>query len=353
MPYLPKLLLMLTTFAHPVSEQTDLTPDCSAAAIASENVIHHETTQFNPAHCLAAAPPETGTNGGGLPIDALRASKLYREYERAFSESLGLPLVLRAVESWQLPYRGKRSENLFCAMIATRSRSCASCLRTTQRLSMMAAERPATITCPTGLTETAVPVRLNHRLVGFLQTGQVFNKAPNQLQFERTTKLLSQWGVTAREEHLRDLYFGTRMMTAQQHQAVVSLLTIFGQHLSLVGEQIIAWERNSEPPIIARAKAYILEHQSEDLSLGQIARAVNASSFYFCKLFKKSTGINFVDYLSRLRIDKAKNLLMNPNCLISEIAFEVGFQSLTHFNRVFKKHTGHSPSSYRAQLPTS
>ena len=82
----------------------------------------------------------------------------------------------------------------------------------------------------------------------------------------------------------------------------------------------------------------------------QVAKAVNTSTFYFCKMLKKVTGINFTDYLSRVRIEKSKNLLLNPNLRVSEIAFEVGFQSLTHFNRVFKKILGQSPTEYRAQL---
>jgi AraC-like DNA-binding protein len=67
-------------------------------------------------------------------------------------------------------------------------------------------------------------------------------------------------------------------------------------------------------------------------------------------MFRKITGINFTDYLARLRIERAKNLLLNPNLRISEIAFEVGFQSLTHFNRVFKRVLGQSPTDYRLQL---
>ncbi|NDA68040.1 MAG: AraC family transcriptional regulator, partial [Verrucomicrobia bacterium] len=70
-------------------------------------------------------------------------------------------------------------------------------------------------------------------------------------------------------------------------------------------------------------------------------------------MFKKSTGINFTDYLSRIRIEKAKNLLLNPNLRISEIAYEVGFQSLTHFNRIFKKLAGQSPTLYRMHLPAA
>jgi AraC-like DNA-binding protein len=108
---------------------------------------------------------------------------------------------------------------------------------------------------------------------------------------------------------------------------------------------------NAEPPMITRAKQFIQEHHTEDLSLGMVSRAVNTSTFYFCKMFKKATGINFTDYLSRIRIEKAKNLLLNPNLRISEVAYQVGFQSLTHFNRIFKKLAGQSPTQYRAHLP--
>ena len=90
--------------------------------------------------------------------------------------------------------------------------------------------------------------------------------------------------------------------------------------------------------------------QAEDLSLGQVAKAVNTSIFYFCKMFRRSTGLNFTDYVSRIRVEKARNLLLNRNLRVSEIAYEVGFQSLTHFNRVFKKIMGHSPTNYRGQL---
>jgi AraC-like DNA-binding protein len=65
------------------------------------------------------------------------------------------------------------------------------------------------------------------------------------------------------------------------------------------------------------------------------------------------TGINFVDYVARTRIEKARNLLLNPNRRVSEVAFEVGFQSLSQFNRTFKKVVGQSPRDYRAQLPAA
>jgi len=286
-------------------------------------------------------------------VESLTGSKIYQDYERAFSEATGLPVALRSVESWQLPLRGKRNENRFCAMMAGTSRACAACLQMQQKLSDSAQNEAQTFTCAHGLCDTAVPVRLGDQVLGFLQTGQVFRKKPSEAQFERTAELSAQWGVQANREDLKDAYFKTRVVTPKQYDSTVKLLSLFAQHLSLVSNQVAVQQQNAEPPVIARAKQYIQENQGEDLSLGQVAKAVSTSTFYFCKIFKKFTGINFTDYLSRVRIEKAKNLLLNPNLRISEIAYAVGFQSLTHFNRVFKKLLAQSPTEYRSQLPSA
>jgi YesN/AraC family two-component response regulator len=161
---------------------------------------------------------------------------------------------------------------------------------------------------------------------------------------------LNDWGVLTDPKDLRKAYFDTRVLSTRQHESVVKLLTIFAEHLSMVSNRIVVQEQNAEPPVIARAKQYIAEHQTEELSLDQVAKSVHTSKFYFCKMFKKATGINFTDYLSRIRTERAKNLLLNPNLRVSEVAYEVGFQSLTHFNRVFKRILGESPTEYRGRL---
>src|SRR5436305_6227645 len=68
-------------------------------------------------------------------------------------------------------------------------------------------------------------------------------------------------------------------------------------------------------------------------------------------MFKKATGISFIDYLSRVRVEKSKTLLLNPNSRISETAFASGFQSMTNFNRAFKRIVGRSPTQFRKSLP--
>lgn len=286
-------------------------------------------------------------------VDTLAHSEMYQQYERAFSETTGLPVTLRPVESWQMPHRNKRNENPFCAMMAQKSRACAACLQIQQQLSEKATREACTVTCLHGMLDTAVPVRTGDQVLGYLQTGQVFARKPTEAQFERTLKLAVEWGIDANREELKQAYFGTRVLSARQYASIVQLLSIFAEHLSMVSNQTLVRQQNSEPPMITKAKVFIQQHHAEDLSLGQVAKAMNTSTFYFCKMFKKATGINFTDYLSRVRIEKAKNLLLNPNLRISEIAFEVGFQSLTHFNRVFKNILGQSPSEYREKLPSA
>lgn len=283
-------------------------------------------------------------------IEALSHSKIYQQYEQAFNEATGLPLALRPVETWQLPHHGRRKENAFCTMMAHKSRSCASCLQVQHELAEMAMTEPKTVVCPAGLSDTAIPVRLGDQVIGFLQTGQVFLKKPTGAHFDRTLKLLTDWGLQTDLEAVRQAWFNTRVLSPREHESIVRLLSIFAEHLSMVSNQILVRQEKAEPAVISRAKQYIQDHQDEDLSLSQVAKAVNTSTFYFCKLFKKVTGLNFTDYVSRLRIEKAKNLLLNPNLRISEIAYEVGFQSLTHFNRVFKKIMGQSPTEYRQKL---
>ena len=287
---------------------------------------------------------------GAELVRSLSNSRIYQDYERAFSETTGLPVSLRPVESWQLPHRGKRHENPFCAMMADKSRACASCLRLQQRLSDYARHGAQSLTCELGLCDTAVPIRTGQRVVGFLQTGQIFRKKPTETQFKHAVRLMTQWGMQIEPERLKQAYFGTKVLSSRQHDGVVKLLSIFAQHISMVSNQILIQRENAEPPAITRAKQFIHENQAEDLSLGQVARAVHTSIFYFCKMFKKATGLNFTDYVSRIRVEKAKNLLLNRNLRVSEIAYEVGFQSLTHFNRVFKKIMGQSPTEYRGQL---
>lgn len=100
---------------------------------------------------------------------------------------------------------------------------------------------------------------------------------------------------------------------------------------------------------VQKAVEYMKQHSNEDLSLESIAEKVHVSSAYFSQIFKREMGAGFSDYLNGLRIEKAKVLLKQPFLKINEIADIVGYRSIVHFNRTFKRYVGVTPSEYRGE----
>jgi len=284
-------------------------------------------------------------------IRQLSESQIYRDYEKAFNSATKLPLALRPEVIWQPALRGKKNESEFCALMARTSRSCAACLEVQEELTQGEPNETHTVTCFAGLCDTAVPLSIGGKRIGYLQTGQVIMHQPSEAGFSRVSRQLLSWGAQVDLTKLEDAYFHSRVLSRQQYEAMVRLLEIFAQHLSEVANQCLVQKDNEETPMVTRAKQIIQESSDGTLSLEQMAKALNVSTFYFCKMFKKATGLTFTDYLSRTRIERAKNLLLNPNVRISEAAYDSGFASITHFNRIFKRIVGQSPTAYREQLP--
>jgi len=283
-------------------------------------------------------------------VEKLTRSAIYRDYARAFSATTGMPLALRPVESWQLAMHGARNENPFCALMARSNRVCAACLEVQSKLTQKIGDHSRTATCFAGLSDSAVPIRVGDQLIGFLQTGQVLLKQPTKFRFDQAAKTLVDWGVHVDLGKAREAYFHTKVLTKKQYRSMLRLLEIFARHLSILSNQVAFENSATEPVAISRAKKFIAQNQGGALCLATVAKAVNTSTFYFCKLFKRATGLTFTDYLARVRIERAKALLLDRNRRVSEVAYDVGFQSLTHFNRVFKKIVGRSPSSYRQSV---
>jgi AraC-like DNA-binding protein/ligand-binding sensor protein len=283
-------------------------------------------------------------------VAQLKRSRIFRDYEQAFRETTGLPIALRPIEAFDLPHQGDPKESPFCALMSQSNKSCAACLLLQRRVEEEARLQPKTLRCFAGLCDSAVPVRVGENLVAFLQTGQVLMEQPNGEGFAATTKQLLQFGVEVDVKRLEEAYFQTRVISKKQYESIVRLLTIFAQHLATLSNQLMVEYSAPGMPSIAKARALIGERYADQLSLNEIARAVNMSAFYFCKSFKKMTGLTFTTYLARVRVEKVKNLLLNPDKRVSEAAYEVGFQSLSQFNRVFRRIAGESPSLYRERL---
>lgn len=106
-------------------------------------------------------------------------------------------------------------------------------------------------------------------------------------------------------------------------------------------------KEEKETTTIGKAKQYINQNFSKELSLEDVSRHVDISPYYFSKLFKEETGQTFVEYLTGLRIDRAKELLADPSTSIKEVCIRVGYGDPNYFSRIFKKITGLTPTEFR------
>jgi AraC family transcriptional regulator len=98
---------------------------------------------------------------------------------------------------------------------------------------------------------------------------------------------------------------------------------------------------------LRQAVEYIQAHLGEDLSLAEIANELGMSQYYFCRLFKRSTGVSPHQYLMQQRVAKAKHLLKQPERTITSVAMECGFANQSHFAKCFHQSTGLNPKEFR------
>jgi YesN/AraC family two-component response regulator len=248
-------------------------------------------------------------------LDQLSRSKLYQDFERAFREVTQVPLHLAAPNKRISAYdgNGHRYAHQF-------------------------------------LDKTEIPVCLGDKIIGVLQMGQQTLETRATERFIDLERQSRDAGMSNGFGRIEDGHCQIFVPSQSRYDAMVRLLEIFAQQLSFFADEILIEQDEREPYRVRLARAYISNHQSEYFSLSDLARSVHVSTFYLCKIFKKATGLTFIEFRNRLRIQSAKKLLVNPNLSVSEIAYRVGFQSLTQFNRLFRRTVGESPTAFRCSL---
>ena len=114
--------------------------------------------------------------------------------------------------------------------------------------------------------------------------------------------------------------------------------------------QMLGKEEESVHEIVDKAKYYISEHLTEELTVSNIAASLYITPNYFSRLFKRVTKEGCNEYIVRKRIEKAKSLLETTSLKTGKIAMMVGYRDTNYFSLAFKKHTGKSPTKYREEM---
>jgi AraC-like DNA-binding protein len=280
-------------------------------------------------------------------MELITGSELFRAYADAFHDATGISLHLRAIDGDMAQGNGGGHRNAFCGMMAPCGPACGLCFGMWRKMAFFGESGIHHFTCFAGLRASCLPIHAGTRTIGLLVAGEVATGRIKAAKFDRVVARLRREGCDIDEARLRRAYFSTPAIPRKSYEAFVRLLEVFAAHLSLIASQLALHEMDAPDPGIRRARAFIHAHLSEPLALKTVARRACLSACYFSTRFKESTGLAFTEYVAAARVEEAKKLLADRSMRISEIAFEVGFQSLTHFNRVFKAVTGLSPTGFR------
>lgn len=190
--------------------------------------------------------------------------------------------------------------------------------------------------------------QLDHLLEDFLSATFYNNDSFSQIfdcfliLYAEICRTLAQRGYYLSEDHFSQEALG---LTDDPREIICSALrSICAEAFQLLNEA------NSSGYIIKQTIAYIETHYQEKLSLNTLAAQVYVSPVYLSNLFSRIMGKTITEYIQKFRVDKAKELLKNPELAISDIAEEVGYSDIKYFAQVFKKIIGVTPTNFRNQL---
>lgn len=137
------------------------------------------------------------------------------------------------------------------------------------------------------------------------------------------------------------------MPTVMQIEDMTVMHRWFVEKMVGASRNVATKREEKSSSIIEKAKDFIEAHYKKDVSLDDVSREVNISPYYFSRIFKEETGENFVEYVTNIRIEKAKKLLKETDYSMKEICTMVGYSDPNYFSRSFKKKTGATPTEYK------
>ena len=153
--------------------------------------------------------------------------------------------------------------------------------------------------------------------------------------------------VDVHEDNLSNETIKSELSILKTISDINNYLSIFNNRLmNLVSE----YKNTNNIEIINKAKEFIDRNYMNDIRLEDVSQEVSISSYYFSRLFKRYEGLNYIQYLTKVRMEKAKKMIIEGKYQIKEIAFEVGYLDQNYFSRVFKKYFGESPSEFATNI---
>jgi AraC-like DNA-binding protein/ligand-binding sensor protein len=239
--------------------------------------------------------------------------------------------------------------NPFCSMVESDSKLRIRCHQCDieHREESKRLRRSISYTCHAGFTDFVIPIIVDKEIVAYFQCGQVLEKPPTEHEWDKIQAMFENSSVDLKT--LRRHYFGTRVIDPETQKNLVDLLEIFANYVADTGKRLLFLEKNRKSQIVFLAESFIRNNIDKKVALDEVARAAFTSKRNLTRVFCTETKLTVLDYINKLRIDKAGELLMDPKRKISSIAFDSGFGSVQQFNRVFRRYKKCTPRKWRVR----
>ncbi|MEI8309767.1 MAG: PocR ligand-binding domain-containing protein [Verrucomicrobiota bacterium] len=286
-----------------------------------------------------------------IAFQDIASLEVFSEFQRLVRRLFGLTLSLVSPDFSDSRLFGPRSEmNPFCLALqstAEGARRCRECDRHVIGATAHGA-LPARYQCHAGLSEFAIPIRVNHRVVAVLQCGQVLDSKPTADGWKNTLRRLKGWkgDCSALEEKWRR----TRVLPPGVQEDVVALLRLFAEHVVTAYGRLRLLDKAKNQSAVHRAQSFITANFASPLPLAAVARAAGTSPRNLTRLFLAETGRTVLDFIHEARLHEACELLALTPKKAAEVAFACGFGSVQQFNRLFRQSRQCTPLAWREKI---
>jgi AraC-like DNA-binding protein/ligand-binding sensor protein len=286
-------------------------------------------------------------NADIIKFDDLAESREFRQFFEIVRELTGIQVVLvDPADSRRKVLYQQETETPLCRLIHVQPDGLRACYAEDHRhLQQAVAERKGIYyLCHAGLIDIVVPIYVRGAHVANMICGQVLPEPPSHERFQQLRRKLQHLQIP--EKALWEAYFKSPSCPVGRIKTIIKLFSFFTEYFSEVGWRLKQINQKEFLPVQC-ARQYIHDNFRKPLKLMEMAKAVFLSPGYLSSLFHHYTGLTITGYIQLTRVNAAKDLLVKTAERITDIAFDTGFNNLTHFNRTFRKITGYSPREYR------
>ena len=199
-----------------------------------------------------------------------------------------------------------------------------------------------------GVSLILAPAMVRGRYYGAVLAGPFATHRLDVCTLQGLKRELAEHGPPTGARDLRTEWCHCPIVGAKRLRAVTRMMVLFARYLGGRIERLSPAGLGSKAPLLSKVEALLpAQGSGVTVSLREVAARLSLSPCHFCRVFKQQTGMTLTQYQTQRRVQLAKQLLLQPERRVSEVAFEAGFESIPHFNRVFRRYVGCSPSEYR------